>query len=407
MNTEPVTDQAALVVVNAAQTAPAAQADVFHQQLLDNELWRWGAVFVSIILGYAIGKLLAYLFARMGERAKAKQHRVRASLLDATGRTMAIFGVVFGLYIGQFSLSLPEGVGQALQTIITLLFTLSVGLYAWRMVDVITEAFRSFAVRTENKMDDMLVPILRTSLRVTVAVFLVVQIIQIFSDKQVTSILAGLGIGGLAVALAAQDSIKNIFGSIVIFADKPFLVGERVVVDSIDGVVEEVGIRSTRIRTLTGHLVTIPNGELANKNIENIGKRPSIRRTIDVTITYDTPPEKVQRAVKILEEILAAGPFEQGRPEGGQVRDPDFIPKVFFNDFNAESLNIFVIYWYIPADYWAYMAYSQWFNFELLRRYNEEGIDFAFPTQTVYLAGDPKRPLDFGLNGAPGAGMGK
>jgi len=146
-----------------------------------------------------------------------------------------------------------------------------------------------------------------------------------------------------------------------------------------------VGMRSTRIRTLSGHVVTIPNGELANKAIENISRRPYIKRVANITVTYDTPPEKVERAVAILKEILDAQP---------EKLHPDFPTRVFFDDFNAASLNIVVMYWFVPPEYWAFRAFDHAFNMEVLKRFNEEGIEFAFPTQTLYLAGDPNRPLN-------------
>ena len=237
--------------------------------------------------------------------------------------------------------------------------------------------------KTESKLDDMMAPLVKKSLRITVVILVLVQIAQILSDKPITSIIAGLGIGGLAIALAAQDSIKNFFGSIVLFADKPFEIGDRVIIDGHDGPVEEVGLRSTKIRTLDGHLVTIPNGELANKSIHNIGKRPYIRQVTNITITYDTPPDKIDRALEILKELL----------DNHEGMSEEFPPRVFFNAFNADSLNIIVYYWYHPPNYWDYAAFNEKFNKEIFTRFNEEGIDFAFPTQTIYLAGDPSRPL--------------
>ena len=151
----------------------------------------------------------------------------------------------------------------------------------------------SFAATTPSKLDDMLAPMIRTSLRVTVVILVLVQVATILSDKPVTSIIAGLGAGGLAIGLAAQDTIKNFFGSIMIFSDRPFELGERVQVGDYDGVVETVGFRSTRLRTLDGHVVTMPNGELANMSIRNVSKRPNIRRIVNVGITYDTPVEKL------------------------------------------------------------------------------------------------------------------
>ena len=221
--------------------------------------------------------------------------------------------------------------------------------FIYSLVDVLDFAITHFTSKTHTKMDDMMAPMVRKSLRVVIVTLALVQVAQILSDKPITSILAGLGVGGLAVALAAQETIKNFFGSLVIFADKPFELGERIVVGGHDGTIEEVGFRSTRIRTLDGHLVTVPNGELANQMIQNIGKRPFIKRVMNVTITYDTPPEKVQQAIDILKELL----------DNHEGMEEDFPPRVFFNGFNDCSLNILAIYWYHPPAYWEFLAHAE------------------------------------------------
>jgi MscS family membrane protein len=124
------------------------------------------------------------------------------------------------------------------------------------------------------------------------------------------------------------------------------------------------------------------------ETIQNIGKRPFIRRLMNITITYDTPPEKIQEATDILKKIL-------DKHEGMHA---DLPPKVYFSGLNSDSLNLLAIYWYHPPEYWQYMDFSQKVNFEIIKQFNEAGIDFAFPTQTVYVAGDKNRPLDFGLH---------
>ncbi len=157
---------------------------------------------------------------------------------------------------------------------------------------------------------------------------------------------------------------------------------------------EEVGFRSTRLRTREGHLVTIPNGTLATAEIENITGRPSIRRDLSVTVTYDTSPAKLNRAVDILKEMLAAR--MDSFPE-------DCPPQVFFKDFNADSLGIIAYYWYAPAEWYDYLQFSHDFNMELLTRFNEEGIEFAFPTQTVYVKQDSDSPADVTIKADPDA----
>jgi MscS family membrane protein len=267
------------------------------------------------------------------------------------------------------------------------MIAIGVGLVLYHLTDVINAWMAQRAAKNPaNKMDEMLGPIMRTSLRVTVIILTLLQVAQLLTDKPLTSILAGLGVGGLAVALAAQDTIKHFFGSVVIFADKPFQIGERISVDGVDGTIEEVGFRSTRIRTLEGHLVTMPNGDLANKTINNVSRRPNIRRILNLSLTYDTPPDKLVRAREIMVELL----------DNHEGMNPKFPPRVVFNDFGSAHLNLLVIYWYHPADWWPYMYFSEKLNFQILERFNAEGIDFAFPTQTLYLAGDPKRPLDIG-----------
>lgn len=206
-----------------------------------------------------------------------------------------------------------------------------------------------------------------------------------------TTLLAGAGVSGLAVALAAQDTLKNVFGSIMISLDKPYKVGERIVAKGYDGVVEEVGLRSTKIRLLTGHLTTIPNEEMARCDIENIGRRPSIRRVSDISIPLDTPPEKIDRAVKVVREVL----------EDHEGMQPDFPPRVFFNDFNRDSFNIRMIVWYHPADYWDFLAFSQRVNEEIVRRFAAEGIEFAPPTNVTLFSQTDERPPHVGDAGEP------
>ncbi len=369
-----------------------------HTTLAGNEIWRLVTFFVTLLVATVIGRLLSWYLHHMGSRQEAGDHPVAAAGFRAWARSSPFVFLALGLQQALRVLVLNDQWEMMARTGTSILVVLAIALTAYQFVDLLYAWMAAAAVRTASRLDDMLVPMVRKSLRVTIVVLTSVQVSTMLSDKPLTSVLAGLGIGGLAVALAGQDTIRNFFGSIVILADKPFEMGDRVVVDGVDGSVVEVGFRSTRIRTLDGHLVTIPNGELATKSIQNIGKRPHIRRLANITIPYDTPPEKVERALAILREIL--------RDHEGQ--QPDFPPRVFFDKFNDASLNLLVLYWYHPPDYWKFLAFSERFNLEVLRRFNAEGIEFAFPTQTLFLAGDPRRPLRCGdragaAGGTPGS----
>lgn len=360
---------------------------ILQFEIAGNALWRIFALFAVILIALGLGRVAKYILQKFAGRFENQNRLIAATALNALGRGIVYLFMAFGIVTALTVLALKSTVADISHTVSAILLTVGVGSFFYWLSEVPSVLLARVARRTESKLDDMMVPILRKSLRMTIVILVLVQIAQILSDKPITSIIAGLGIGGLAIALAAQDSVKNFFGSIVLFIDKPFEVGDRIVVDGHDGPVEQVGLRSTKIRTLSGHLVTVPNGELANKSIQNIGKRPYIRHVADLTITYDTPPDKIDRALEIVKEVLKN---HEGIHE-------DFPPRVYFNQFNADSLNIMVIYWYHPPDYWAYLAFTERFNKEIFRRFNEEGIDFAFPTQTVYLAGDHSRPLTVGI----------
>lgn len=353
-----------------------------------NEVWRILLLIIIIALSLFLGKVLKFVLSRMKPRLENMGKHLLAVSTEAASVSVTFLFFAFGLRVGISFLNVPDGFHSLLFTTLELLIVLAIGHFAYRQVDVIDNWLKRFAKDDNGNIDQMLIPIVGKSIRVAVVILIILQAAQTLSDQPITSILAGIGIGGLALGLAAQDTIRNFFGSLMIFADKPFNVGELINMDDKLGVVTEVGVRTTKIKTLDGHLLTVPNGNLANNTIHNIGKREYIRRVFDVTITYDTPPEKIDLAIHILKEIL-------DHHEGMNEELP---PRVFFDALNADSLNLKCFYWFHPPDFWEYMKFTEWVNREIIKRFNQEGIDFAFPTQTLHLAGDKKRPLHVGTN---------
>jgi MscS family membrane protein len=325
---------------------------------------------------------------RISRKQKISNNPIYASFLQAIAKSITVLLVTVGFAIGLTILNFPDSWHGFIATTRGIIIVMGIGFFIYQLAEVPSIWFEKQVEKHEKSVNRMFVPVIKKSIRLAVIIIIILQIIQIIADQPIATIVAGLGIGSLAIALAAQDTLKHFIGSFVIAGDKPFEIGDRVVVDGHDGPVEAIGLRSSSIRTLEGHLVTIPNGELANRTIQNIGKRPYIRRLANITITYDTPPEKIQEAIDIIKNIL----------DNHEGMDPEFPPRVHFNNLNSDSLNILVLYWYHPPDFWQYMAFSEKVNFEIIRRFNAAGIDFAFPTQTVYVAGDQKRPLDFGLS---------
>ena len=359
-----------------------------HNFFGNSQVIRWIAMFMVILFLFALARLLKKIIARLSQKKQLAEKIIFASFLTALSRSVTFLFLTISLLIGREILLIPENLVESLDIAARILISVTMGVILYNMVEVPAKWFELLVEKSESGVSKMFIPVFRKTLGIVVVLLVILQIVQIVLNKTATSIIAGLGIGGLAVALAAQDTIKHFIGSFVIASDKPFEIGDRVVIDGFDGPVESIGLRSTRIRTLEGHLVSIPNGELANRTIQNIGKRPYIRRLSNITITYDTPPDKIKRAIDILYEIL----------DNHEGMDPEFPPKVYFNDLNADSLNLMMIYWYHPAQYWEYMDFTQKVNMQIMQRFNDEGIDFAFPTQTLYLAGDANRPLNVGMN---------
>ena len=351
-----------------------------------NELWRILVLIGIIALSFFLGKVLKFVLKRSAPKMEDKGSNLMAVSLMSAANSVTFLFFAFGLRIAMSFLHVAENFQSLLFTTLEVLIILAIGNFIYRQVDVLDKWLQRFA-NEDAGIDDMLIPIVGKSIRIAIVILIILQMAQSLSDQPITSILAGIGIGGLALGLAAQDTIRNFFGSLMIFADKPFNVGELINLDGKLGSIVEVGVRTTKIRTLDGHMLTVPNGVLANMTIHNIGKRPYIRRMFDINITYDTPPEKVDRAVEILKEIL----------DNHEGMHEDYPPRVFFDDLNNDSLNLKIFYWFHPPDYWEYMAFTEWVNREIIRRFKKEGIDFAFHTQTIHLAGDKKRPLDVGI----------
>ncbi|QEG02150.1 Low conductance mechanosensitive channel YnaI [Stieleria maiorica] len=199
-----------------------------------------------------------------------------------------------------------------------------------------------------------------------------------------TTLVASAGVCGLAVALAAQDTLKNVFGSIMVTLDKPFQVGDRIVAKGYDGIVEEIGLRSTKLRLLTGHQVSIPNDDMSRCDIENISRRPHIRGVAKIQLPSDTPTAKVKRAVQIVRDAL----------HDHEGMEETYPPRVFLRDVNESSTGIVLFYWYHPANYWAYLAFTEGLNLQVMEQFEAERIPFASPALTVHLPDSEESGID-------------
>ncbi len=373
-----------LTLVGAVAFFLYSQRALFPERMWQYSAWRYLLIVVVVVLVYlAIRQIGAFLTNLTIVLRKTKENARMRLVLEAAIWPVRLLLFNVAIFAAKEVLVFPPAADQFADKVVGVLTTLAVVLFVYRLIELMVFELTKYAAREDNLLDQTFVQLMRMITKIVVIVVGVIYLLRAVSGKPLSALLAGLGIGGLAVALAAQDTLKNFFGSLMIMLDKPFIIGQRVTFGGYDGVVEEIGFRSTRVRTLTGHQVTIPNEKVASESVENIGRRPSIRRLANLTITYDTPPNKVEKALAIVREIL----------ENHEGMEPDYPPRVFFNEFNDASLNLIMLYWYHPPDWAAYMAFSERVNLQIMRAFEAEGIEFAFPTTTNYLAQDQRRPL--------------
>ena len=367
-----------------------SQRTLFPERMWQYSAWRYLLIVVVIVLVYlAIRQIGAFLTNLTIVLRQTKENARMRLVLEAAIWPVRLLLFNVAIYAAKEVLVFPPVADQLAERVVGVFTTLAVVLFIYRLIELMVFELTIYAARDDNLLDQSFVQFMRMITKIAVIVVGVIYILRAVSGKPLSALLAGLGIGGLAVALAAQDTLKNFFGSLMIMLDKPFTIGQRVTFGGHDGVVEEIGFRSTRVRTLTGHLVTIPNEKVASESVENVGRRPSIRRLANITITYDTPPDKIEKALAIIRGIL----------ENHEGMQPDYPPRVYFNEFNDASLNLIMLYWYHPPDWAAYMAFSERVNLQIMRAFEAEGIEFAFPTTTNYLAHDARRPLHINISG--------
>ncbi|MGC8625424.1 MAG: mechanosensitive ion channel family protein [Phycisphaerae bacterium] len=395
-----------LIAKNAmsAATTPAARHSLpsllthlanairFEDLARQNHYYNWLILLAAIFFGVAAGRAAAIALRKIGEHWEKRKWHFQALLVQGAAGPGNLFIFTLFFLAGISQLHLAPALRGILARAILLLVTVVFFWYLFNLVSTVELAMKKFIAKHDTAVTEQLLPIVRKTLRIFITIIGTLFILQDVFNRDIGSWLAGLGIAGLAVSLAAQDSLKNFFGSITLLLDRPYIVGQWVGYQGFSGTVEEIGFRSTRLRLFDGTLVTIPNSDIVNSSVQNYSLRPYLRRLLNVTVPYDTPVEKIQQAVAIIKDILNAPEFRDN------VHDPInpalFPPRVHFNDFNAASLNLQIYYYFRPAgDYWGYMAYNERFNLALMRAYAQAEIEFSFPTQTLYLAGDPKRKL--------------
>ncbi|MCR9161257.1 MAG: mechanosensitive ion channel family protein [Nannocystaceae bacterium] len=336
---------------------------------------------VAVTAGFFGGRILERVLDGIAKRTPPGS--MREAIVAALGRPAAWAVRVAGIWMALKGMPLETVDAMDVDMLVDRLAQgVTVALATWlgvRIVGRVADVLSDRAQATEGTFDDQLVPIFRKAAIAFLVVAGVVMIIQNLGYSA-ASLLAGFGLGGAALAFASKDTVANFFGSIVIFVDRPFQIGDWVEVGDVEGTVETVGIRVTRIRTFANALLTIPNATFTTSPINNWSRMRKRRIKMTIGLTYDTTPDKMRQAVEAVRDII----------RNDDRLHQDFFLVNFF-DFGASSLDIFC-YLFTRTTNWAeHMQIREEFMLRVMEAMQGLGLEFAFPTTTVHLAGGGDR----------------
>jgi MscS family membrane protein len=354
---------------------PTPVLNWLNEAVIGIEVWQFiglaALLIIIIVLRFALFWLIWAVLQRQTNPSRHEFWRDRQRRFE---RPLLLMLTAITLMIGFPLLEFDTEIADAIDIFARIIATLAGVLVGFRIVDAAADYWAVVAADTDSKFDDQLAPLARTIGKLVVSAIGLIVILQNLSVN-ITSLVAALGIGGLSIAFAAQDTLRNLFGGATIFADKPFEIGDWVIVDDIEGTVEQIGFRSTRIRTFADSLITVPNARMTDTAVNNMGWRTWRRYYTTVGIAYHTDPDRIQAFVEGIRAIV--------RSDENMRHDYYIVELHSFGEF---SLNI-MVYTFIQASDWnEELRTRHMFNLNIIRLAKELQVEFAFPTQTLHVA---------------------
>jgi MscS family membrane protein len=336
---------------------------------LNNTLETWILSF-SIAAGAIIsGKFIYWLIQKTLKRYTQKtDNDLDFIFVDMLEEPLTLAIAIFGLWWAIGILNINAAVLKFIDSVFYFLIVFNIAWFLTRLLSAVIEKYIVPKVKqSQTDLDDILLPIIRKIINITIwAMSIVVGIDNAGYD--VTTMVTGLGIGGLVFALAAKDAVSNLFGGVIIFSDKPFNINERIILNGYEGYVREIGLRSIKLETLDGRVVTMPNSKVTDNPVLNISKEKGRRIKFHLGLTYDTDPKDMQKAKQILTDIIDTNEHTQ-----------DAV--IAFDSFGDFSLNILVLYWIKKGS--PIVKIQDEINMQILSQFNKNNLNFAFPTQSI------------------------
>ena len=345
--------------------------EFFAKEFYHNTIGDWALALVIIVGTLIAAKAIYWVIGRIVKKLTAKtKTKLDDIMVDMLEEPIVLIVTIIGVWFAVGRLSFPEKIMEWINNLYMVMIVLTITWLLARLIDaIIKEYVVPITKKTKGDFDDQIIPIIRKAIRVAIWVMGIIIALN-NAGYNVGALLAGLGIGGIALAMAAKDTVANFFGGITIFTDKPFTINDRVKINGFDGTITEIGIRSTRLKTLENRIVTIPNSKFTDGMVENVSSEPHRKVVLKLGLVYETTASKIQNGMKALQTIV------------DENEDLEENTVISFNEFGDFSLGILFIY-YIKkgADI---MGVQTAVNLEVKKRFEEFDIEMAFPTQTVY-----------------------
>ena len=354
--------------------------EIFGNTIQDYS-WFFGAIILGLLFKKLISKYLSHLlFKLLGKKGiDVGIEKFDQLLTKPIGFCIMLSIIYLGSAHIQYPLTwnlAPEsemGLRMLINKGFSLTYVYSLFWIFLKVIDFTGLILNKRAEATENKMDDQLIPFIIEIAKIITYIFALVIIMGNVFEVDITALAAGLGIGGIALAMASKESLENLLGSFTIFFDQPFTVGDTVTVGTVTGTVEKVGFRSTRIRTFDKSLVTLPNKKMIDAELDNLGMRPVRRVKFNIGLTYETTPEQIKAIVSDLQEMINQ---HEKTNQDGRVR---------FQEFGSSSLDIMVMYFVNSPNWEDLINVKEDVNYKIMEIVKKHNSDFAFPSTTVYL----------------------
>ncbi len=331
------------------------------------------AVIIFVIFLFAASVLrisIKKIFEKFAKKTKTKLDDTIVSIIN----TVVVFVLILaGFYFGIRSLVLPESILSIVEKAVQVIFIIKIFQGITILVDFIISNYIAKLLHLKKGVDFQLSRLLTRIINIAIWVIAASMILNLFG-YDIGALVAGLGIGGLAIALAAQDPLGNFFSSLSIVADKPFKIGDVIKFDQYEGVIKDIGMRTTRIETFFGTIISVPNSNLAKAIVENMSKRASRRADGTIGLVYSTSPKELQNAVEIIKGILK---------KEKNITD-EF--RAFFTEYDPSSLRLeYTYYVKNPTDFNFFLATKDRINRNIKEKFDNAKLEMAFPTQTVYV----------------------